>query len=127
MIYEDDFASELQDKTPSQKNAMRAAILKIINDIKKEVQFATSNNTLKASTKEFNIGIEPVIVLQQSSSRRVAWIQNQGEIAVKMFAVNTDANGSFILYPKKKVDFRGCNPLALATVSGFSQVGILDS
>lgn len=126
--YKNSFEDELpQLKTDDERKAVKAAVLRFVNEIRQQIVDISTKNNARVITGELEIGTEPKVVLKDNPNRKVAYLKNIGVFAFKVYGIDAETEGGFILNSSEQVLFHGTNAIAVATISGMSLLNYLDS
>ncbi len=127
-FYEDSFNDELPKlKSQQDKEAVRAAVLRFIHEIRKEIVNISTTNGNKAITGELQVDCEPKVVIKENQNRKTVYLKNVGKITCKIYGINEASSGSYPLEPDKEIMIQGANAIAISTVSGVGMVSFLDT
>ena len=126
--YKNSFDNELpQLKTDDERKAVKAAVLRFVNEIRQQIVDISTKNNTRVVTGELEVSVEPKVVLKDNPNRKVAYIKNTGTFALKVYGIDVETDGGFILNSSEQVLFHGTNAIAVATISGMSSINYLDS
>ena len=128
MDYDQSFENELPSlKTEEEKKAVKAAVLRFINEFREQMLNISSKNTSKVITGGIEVGTVPTIVLNENSNRKVGYVKNMGTAITRVYGVDQQSNGGYTLNMYEQVSFNGTNSIAALTLSGVSFLDFLDS
>jgi hypothetical protein len=128
MDYESSFAEELPKlKTQREREAVKAAVLRFINEIRKEIISISTKNNNMAVTGEKEVGMEVTTIVQGNENRKSLYLKNIGNVKCVVYGINEDTKGGYPLAPDENVTIHGANAIAMSTVSGVSYVSFLDT
>lgn len=126
--YTQSFSNELPKlKTQREKDAVRAATLRFINELRKEIIEMSTKNTTQTVTGVVEVRPEPKMAVDNRPNRKSLLIKNTGTVYCQLFGVSEETHGSFPLKPDDQVLVYGVNAIAVATVSGIGEISYLDS
>lgn len=123
-----DYGDSFKDDMPQLEaekgdREVKAAVLRFIQEVKKQAIYLSAQVTTVNETGEMEVGTTPMTVIQQKPERRVARITNRGPITCMVYA----GEKGYPFNVGSEIIVHGSNPIEVATVSGTSVISWLDS
>lgn len=127
MDYEQDLNKDI--KTPESQDAevLKAAITRFFNEAKKQLNEMATINTNKVISGEIEVGTAVKAILDKNQTRKVAFIKNNGMLECKVYGIDKESTGGYVLWPRQEVTIMGYNAIAVSTVSGITTVCYIES
>ena len=127
MDYEDNLNKDIKTPEIQDAEALKMAISRFFNEARKQLTEMSTINTNKVISGEVEVGVSVKAILNKNQMRKVAYIKNNGMLECKVYGIDKDSTGGYILWPKQEVSIMGYNAIAVSTISGITSVCYIES